>query len=232
MLICNKKLLVKNILLNDSKILIERVEFKEKISCLIGDSGLGKTLFLKFLSLVDYSDYSDIKVDRREKTIFATELRKGLIKLQVKKTNLKNHFMHPEFYIGEELVNKINFENYKKNTCMVVQDFGLFSNMTVRENILYASPFENNYMIELLQYFKIRDIENQNVNSLSGGQKQRVAIIRALVKRPKILLLDEPSSALDSENKNLLCEILKKISFETKIICVSHDQSFINSLVV
>ena len=66
----------------------------------------------------------------------------------------------------------------------------------------------------------------RKISSLSGGQKQRVAIARALIKRPRLLIADEPTGALDSETGNSLFRLLKELSKEVLVVVVSHDLDF------
>ena len=75
-------------------------------------------------------------------------------------------------------------------------------------------------------------IENINLNNtnLSGGQKQRIAIARAIMRKPKILLLDEPTSALDKDNEDKFMEIIKKIIeiYKITIVIISHKTNTLN----
>jgi molybdate transport system ATP-binding protein len=118
----------------------------------------------------------------------------------------------------------INIPTNKRNMGFVFQDYALFPNMTVRENISYANK-DKGAVDELLEIMELRELERRYPDKLSGGQKQRVALARALVRRPDILLLDEPLSALDSglrfKMQDELINIHKK--FMCTIILVSHD---------
>lgn len=119
----------------------------------------------------------------------------------------------------------------KRSIGFVFQDYALFPNMTVLENLLYVKK-DKNLAGELLKMTEIEELINRYPNTLSGGQKQRVAICRALMRRPKILLLDEPFSALDlSMREKLQNEIsfLHK-KFELTTIMVSHQPSEIYRL--
>ncbi len=77
---------------------------------------------------------------------------------------------------------------------------------------------------EVLKQLDIKDLTEQSVSTLSGGQRQRVFLARALVSEPKILILDEPTNALDPEIRNDFLEILKKVNAQgTTIILITHD---------
>ena len=114
----------------------------------------------------------------------------------------------------------------KRNIGFVFQDYALFENMTVEENLLFV----NNDKIlaeELLEVTELSSLKNQLPKMLSGGQKQRVALGRALMSRPKLLLLDEPLSALDTKMRLKLQNELLALhkSFKMTTIMVSHDSS-------
>lgn len=118
----------------------------------------------------------------------------------------------------------------KRGFNIVFQDFALFPNLNAYENIIYglrnnknASTHEEfNDLIELLN---LKDHLNKRIDELSGGQKQRVAIARTLVMKPRVLLLDEPLSALDGLIKESIKERIKSIArqFNLTTIIVTHD---------
>ena len=98
----------------------------------------------------------------------------------------------------------------------VYQDFALFPNMSVKENILFAGRYktiENKDALleDLISFLGLQKIINRRIDNLSGGEKQRVAIARAIYARPKILLLDEPLSAIDPTFRNAIMKFLKDI---------------------
>ena len=106
----------------------------------------------------------------------------------------------------------------------VFQDYALFEHMTVEENLLFV---KNDKLLadKLLALTKLTALASRNVKKLSGGQKQRVALCRAMMHKPKILLMDEPLSALDEEMRETLIEEIKKLhhTFGTITMMVSHD---------
>ncbi len=122
--------------------------------------------------------------------------------------------------------NKINLLPQERNISLMFQNYALFPNMTVEQNILFAQPEKDAKKVtELLAVFGLLEFRKRKPNGLSGGQKQRVALARALARKPQLLLLDEPLSALDAEMRTKLQnEILKahQLSGATTIM-VSHD---------
>jgi molybdate transport system ATP-binding protein len=120
----------------------------------------------------------------------------------------------------------INLPVQLRNIGFMFQDYALFPNMTVFENILYAQKKkEKQEAGELIEKFGLSEFKNRKPARLSGGQMQRVALARALARRPDILLLDEPLSALDSKTRALLQdEVLKAHeTHKTTTFLVSHD---------
>lgn len=113
----------------------------------------------------------------------------------------------------------------------VFQDYALFTNMSVKQNLLYVNKDEKlaNHLLELTE---LSQLKNRNVTSLSGGQKQRVSLCRALMNRPKLLLMDEPLSALDPSMRTKLQDEILTLhrEFKTTTIMVSHDPSEIYRL--
>ena len=114
----------------------------------------------------------------------------------------------------------------KRNIGFVFQDYALFENMSVEENLLFVSK-DKELAEQLLEMTELSSLKKQLPKMLSGGQKQRVALCRALMNRPKLLLLDEPLSALDGAMRlKLQDEILRLHKmFGTTTIMVSHDPS-------
>lgn len=106
----------------------------------------------------------------------------------------------------------------------VFQDYALFDNMSVEENLLYVNE-DKALASELLAMTELSRLASRNVKGLSGGQKQRVSLCRAMMKRPKLLLMDEPLSALDPAMRTKLQEEIRKLhkTFGTTTIMVSHD---------
>jgi len=124
------------------------------------------------------------------------------------------------------LSDKDSMPPQNRNIGFVFQDYALFPNMTLLQNLLYINR-DRELANHLLSLTGVQELANRYPNSLSGGQKQRVALSRALMSRPKLLLLDEPLSALDPEMRNRLqSEILTLHNeFKTTTIMVSHEPS-------
>ena len=129
------------------------------------------------------------------------------------------------------LNNKILMPPQKRQIGFVFQDYALFSNMSVKENLLYVNK-DIKLANHLLQITNLTKLENRLPNTLSGGQKQRVSLCRAMMNKPKLLLMDEPLSALDLNMRTKLQNeilILHK-EFKTTTIMVTHDPSEIYRL--
>ena len=119
----------------------------------------------------------------------------------------------------------------KRKIGFVFQDYALFPNMTVFENLIFVQK-DKELANHLLNITELNELKNRLPNTLSGGQKQRVSLCRAMMNRPKLLLMDEPLSALDpSMRTKLQNEILTlHKEFGTTTIMVSHDPSEIYRL--
>lgn len=119
----------------------------------------------------------------------------------------------------------------KRKIGFVFQDYALFPNMSVEENLLYVTK-DYALVKKLLEMTNLSELSKRMPNSLSGGQKQRVSLCRALMNRPKILLLDEPLSALDPTMRTKLQNEILTLhkEFGTTTIMVSHDPSEIYRL--
>ncbi len=128
----------------------------------------------------------------------------------------------------------INRPVQERQISVVFQDCTLFPNMTVRENLAYAlkDGKDEGLIDELLDMVHLAGLDNRKPAMLSGGQKQRVALVRALLRRPKVFLLDEPLSSLDLELRlELQDEILAMYNrFRIPTIFVTHDLSEIFKL--
>lgn len=124
---------------------------------------------------------------------------------------------------------KINLSPQKRNVGFVFQDYALFPNMSVKKNLEFALKNKNEIkkVDEILEIMEIKNLSNMKPELLSGGQKQRVALARTLMTNPKILLLDEPLSALDTTMRLKLQDELSLIhqKFNITSILVSHDIS-------
>ncbi|NVJ52402.1 MAG: ATP-binding cassette domain-containing protein [Campylobacteraceae bacterium] len=119
----------------------------------------------------------------------------------------------------------------KRKIGFVFQDYALFPNMTVLENLFYVNK-DKELANHLLEITELVALKNRLPNSLSGGQKQRVSLCRALMNKPKLLLMDEPLSALDPNMRLKLQDEILQLhkEFETTTILVSHDPSEIYKL--
>lgn len=127
-----------------------------------------------------------------------------------------------EIWLNEKLKKPIQ----KRDIGFVFQDYALFPNLSVIDNLLYVKK-DKDLAKQLLSLTDLYELKNRYPNSLSGGQKQRVSLCRALMKRPKILLMDEPLSALDPHMRLKLQDEILTLhkEFKTTTIMVSHDPS-------
>ncbi len=118
-----------------------------------------------------------------------------------------------------------------ENIGYVLQDYALIPYRTVEENLEIPLYFSNTSRKEFsvrvkkaLEATGVDDLVKRRVNSLSGGQMQRVAIARALINEPKLILADEPTGALDSDNKEAVIKLFKGINDTgISIVVVTHD---------
>ena len=169
--------------------------------CVIGENGSGKSTLINILGLLDSEFRGEYKLNG--------EIIKSLNEDQ--HATLRN--------------NDIGF---------VFQQFHLIDEYTVRENILLSFLYSEKkanikYIESLVEDLGLVDKLNEYPNNLSGGQKQRVALIRALAHKPKFLIADEPTGALDEESRDEILQILQNLNNSgTTIIIVTHDEFVAN----
>ena len=130
---------------------------------------------------------------------------------------------------------KTNVDLVRRKMGMVFQHFNLFPNMTIKKNITLA-PVRTGLMtqaeadetaMQLLRRVGLEEKADAYPNQLSGGQKQRIAIVRALAMNPKVMLFDEPPSALDPEMVGEVLEVMKELAEGgMTMVVVTHEMGF------
>ena len=145
-----------------------------------------------------------------------------------------------EIYFDNKQVNNNNISEVQKKTGMIFQEFNLINNLSVINNVLTGLLNSSNKFLSLFYLFSkkqkieaLRSLETVGLleksysrsDELSGGQRQRVGIARAIIKKPLLLLADEPVASLDPKSSNLILSLLKKINqeFGTTILCNLHQ---------
>lgn len=183
----------------DDKIALNGIDltFPDKGLVIIkGESGSGKTTLLNLLTAHDYPTSGIITFDGVE-------------------------------------INRKNSEKYRKAHCSnIYQDYMLIEDMTVGENIelalqAYGARYTPSDVEELLSKVGIpKEYITKQASKMSGGEKQRVSIARAIAKDNAMVFADEPTGNLDSQNGEIVMEILKEISKERLVVVVSHNEVF------
>ncbi len=130
--------------------------------------------------------------------------------------------------LDDVLLNDKNFslETEKRQVGYVFQDFALFPHINVKRNIQYAISSEVSELFdELISKLGLFELLDKMPHELSGGQQQRVALLRAILMKPKILLLDEPFSNLDKNNIDAAQKIISQIIslFDIPCLLISHE---------
>ena len=172
------------------------LEFKVGLNIIVGQSGAGKSTLLNLIGLIDECSEGEINFGE-------IELNK----------------------VGEEERDKFRAENIG----FIFQNSNLIPDMTVRENLQMAmeisSRHTDNYT-EILERFNVGELLDKKVCVLSGGEQQRIALVRALLKQTKIILADEPTGNLDSQNTENVFQILNECAkkYNRIVIVVTHDE--------
>jgi molybdate transport system ATP-binding protein len=172
----------------------------EGVTGILGASGCGKSMTLRCIAGIDKPDQGRIVLDGE--VLFDSE--KG-----------------------------INLPPQKRKVGYLFQNYALFPNMTVTENILCGLYHEKDRgkrqqeLDDVIHLLKLEGLEKHRPSQLSGGQQQRVALARILVNKPKLLMLDEPFSALDSHLRSQLRIQIKRIlgQYGGTVLMVTHNRS-------
>ena len=172
---------------------------KGEYVAIVGESGSGKSTLLNMIGALDTPTSGRIMIDGKD--IFSMKER-----------------------------NLTVFR--RRNIGFIFQAFNLVPELTVEQNIIfpllldYQKP-QREYLEELLTVLNLRERRNHLPSQLSGGQQQRVAIGRALITRPALILADEPTGNLDSQNSNEVIALLKEASrqYRQTIIMITHNRS-------
>ena len=142
---------------------------------------------------------------------------------------------------GKVYINDVDIYNLKekdlsifrrRNVGLIYQFYNLIPVLSVKENILLPAELDNrkidkDYLDDLLKTLGLKERANHLPNELSGGQQQRTSIGRALINRPSIVLVDEPTGNLDSKNSKEVLELLKLSvrKYNQTLIMINHDPS-------
>ena len=143
---------------------------------------------------------------------------------------------------GELLINGISIQDNthvdklrNKSIGFVFQFHNLISELTLEENVslpkmIAKEQWDKDELIELFEYFDLKDRMKSFPNDLSGGEKQRVAVMRAVINNPSIIIADEPTGNLDKENALKMMSLFQKLNTEKKltIIIATHDEDVFN----
>jgi ABC-type lipoprotein export system ATPase subunit len=177
---------------------------KGSFTCLIGPSGVGKTTLLNLMGLIEKPSAGEIILD-------------GISTSALKESELERHRLH---HLG-----------------FIFQAFYLIPTLTVLENASYfleslgkTTAQGKQIALEVLDILGIVEQRNKKPHEISGGQRQRVAIARALVKRPKVILADEPTANLDTETASKIISAFQEIqkSNGTSFVFATHDSHLLS----
>lgn len=169
---------------------------------------------------------NDISLDIKKGEFFVILGKSGAGKTLILESIAGLHEVKGDIIIGGTSMNKVPPE--LRNIGFVYQDFALFPNLNVKENITFSAKYrkiEKNSLDDLVDFLGLEKLLDRDIKNLSGGEKQRIAIARALYAKPKILLLDEPLSAIDPTFRNTIMQFLKNIHkrYNLTTIHVTHN---------
>lgn len=181
---------------------LKKVNFsvpKGEYVAIVGESGSGKSTLLNMIGALDNPTSGKVLIDGKD--IFAMKESKLTV-----------------------------FR--RRNIGFIFQAFNLIPELTVEQNIIfpvlldYQKP-DKKYLEELLEVLNLKERRNHLPSQLSGGQRQRVAIGRALISRPSLILADEPTGNLDTQNSSEVITLLKNASkrYAQTIIMITHSRS-------
>lgn len=176
---------------------------KGEYVAIVGESGSGKSTLLNMIGALDTPTSGKVKIGGKD--IFSMDDRRLTV-----------------------------FR--RRNIGFIFQSFNLIPELTVEQNIIfpvlldYQKP-DKKYLEELLTVLNLQERRNHLPNQLSGGQQQRVAIGRALITRPSLILADEPTGNLDTQNSSEVIALLREASgkYEQTIIMITHNRSIAQS---
>lgn len=172
---------------------------KGEFTAIVGESGSGKSTLLNMLGALDTPTAGKVFIDTKD--VFAMKEKELAI-----------------------------FR--RRNIGFIFQAFHLIPELTLEQNMIfpmlldYQKP-DPSYLTELLTVLNLKDRRHHFPGQLSGGQQQRAAIGRALITRPSLILADEPTGNLDSQNSSEVIALLKEASkkYEQTIIMITHNRS-------
>ena len=177
---------------------------KGELVAIMGSSGSGKSTLLNVIGILD--DYDD----------GAYQLDENAIKdlSETKAAHLRNHMIGFVF----QSFNLISFKNAMENVALPLYYRGV------------SRKKRNKIAMELLEKMELTEWAEHLPSELSGGQKQRIAIARAIVSKPKIILADEPTGALDSKTSMEMMDLLKEINRSgITVLIVTHENDIANA---
>lgn len=177
---------------------------KNEFVVLCGKTGSGKTTIMKLISGEEKPTFGDVKVG--------------------------------DLNVGE--INEKEIRKLRQRIGFIFQDFKLLSYKTVFENVAFALEANNckedvikKEVLRTLEIVNLEDKADSFPDELSGGEKQRTAIARALIRKPEIILADEPTGNLDPYNTRDIIKLLLKINLnESTIILSTHNKDIVNNI--